>query len=334
MKLYSIGTQVFRGRAYLYLFCALTLCCFLGLGCDSDKRCTRSTAPDLPRLGPTAWLDLDEDGSPDFVFEYIMYSKDDVPSSAAINFLSVRPLGSDSVQYTPFQGCMPLPDSTLIDGTLGWSNFDGWLASVYWYIESGWKSGWGGPWAGVSEMSLGLQLVRENASYFGWAKLSVEAETGSLTVHDYAYNFRDGLPILAGVHPPLYCTEIGCPAEYLLILRPSDTRFPAGRYHVHVTAGGDATPPWFERSCYFVVSDDPHCVPEGDCNALYFVGYPYPDKVWIQYGIIQGPLEVVVERDGSVVGTATFEPVYEIVYPNGPECPPTCHQAIRELIVE
>lgn len=177
-------------------------------------------------------------------------------------------------------------------------------------------------------MSLGLQLVRENASYFGWtklsyfgwAKLSVDAKSGSLTVHDYAYNHRAGLPVLAGIHPPLYCTEMAGWSGFALILRPTDPRFPAGRYDVHFTAGGDATPSWFEDSCYFVVSDDPHCVPEGDCNASYFVGYPYPDRVRIQYGIIQGPVEVVAERDGSVVGTATFEPVYEIYYPNGPEC--------------
>ena len=340
--MHSIGRQVFRGRAYLYLFCALALGVFVGLSCSSEKRCTRSTAPDLPRLGPTTWLDLDEDGKPDFVFEYWEYVTYDIPTSSGTNFLEVRfvhpgpfPwLDRGSVQYTYLQGAIPLPDSALIDSALGWSRFGVSLAGIDWWIESGWESRWTGPWAGVSEMSLGLQLVRENASYFGWAKLSVDAESGLLTVHDYAYNHRAGLPVLAGIHPPLGCTEMAGWSGLALILRPTDTRFPAGRYDVHFPAGGDATPPWFEDSCYFLVSDDPHSVPEGDCNALYGVGYPYPDRVRIQYGIIQGPVAVEVERDGAVVGTATFEPVYEIVYPNGPGCPPTCHQFTGELIVE
>ena len=236
--MHSIGTQVFRSRAYLYLFCALTLGVFVGLGCDSDKRCTRSSAPTLPRLWQTTWLDLDEDGTPDFVFEYWVYGTYNEPTSNMTNFLQVQSVPSGpfpwldrgSVQYTYLRGAIPLQDSAVIDSALGWSHYGVWLASIDWSIESGWESRWTGTWAGVSEMSLGLQLVREDSSYFGWAKLSVDAESGLLTVHDYAYNHRAGLPVLAGIHPPAHCPETSCPQPYSLFLRPSGRRFPVGRY--------------------------------------------------------------------------------------------------------
>jgi len=332
---YSVVRQIFRGRAYLYLFCALALGCLVGLSCSSDKGCTRPTVPDHPRLGPKTWLDLDEDGAADFLFEYIAIGTDDVPQSAMAHILYVRPLGSDSVQCEWPRPRIPLPDSTLIDATLGWAGSAD-LAHISWDLGLGWDSCWTGPWAGVSEMSLGLQLVRENSSYYGWVKISVDAETGSLTVHDYAYNFREGLPVRAGVHPPLYCSQKAGWTGLALILLPTDPLFPSGRYDVHLTPEGGAT-----LSCYFVVSDDPEecgfapCVTSGDCSAMYYaVGSPRRANVWLQYAVIQGPIEVVVERDGVIVGAATFEPVYEVVYPNGPECPPTCHQFTAELTVE
>lgn len=196
-----MGRTEIKSRVYLYLLGVLVLAGFIGLGCGSNKTCTCPTVPELPRLEPTTWLDLDGNGSSDFVFEYFVLQTDDLPSSVATNFLSVRPLGNNQVHYSAGEGCIPLPDNAQIDSALGWSGFSNLLATIGWKIQSGWESQWSGLWAGVSQMNLGLQLVKENSNYFGWAKLSVDAESGELTVHDYAYEPIAEQPILAGVHP-------------------------------------------------------------------------------------------------------------------------------------
>lgn len=157
--------------------------------------------PRLPRLGPTLWLDLDGDDSPDFCFEYAVVHTDDVLTSAATNFLSVRPYGGSRVQYTPDEGAIPLPDGTRIDAEVGWSAYPAWLAAINWSLSSGWESRWGGQWAGVSEMSLGLELTSGDVSHFGWAKISVDAGSSIAAVHDYGYQPVAGEPILGGIHP-------------------------------------------------------------------------------------------------------------------------------------
>ncbi|MCP4249122.1 MAG: hypothetical protein GY778_18925 [bacterium] len=94
------------------------------------------------------------------------------------------------------------------------------------------------------------------------------------------------------------------------------------------------------RSCYFTVSDDcaaTHCVKSADCSATYMVGYQehsIPDRVVIDYPVIELQVEVTVLRDGIIVGQAVFHPIYEAIQPNGPDCPPTCLQAGDELIVD
>lgn len=334
MKVCGTGRHVSRGRAYLLLFCVLSLGLFIGLSCGSDKRSVRPTGPDVPRLGPTIELDLDENGSADFVFEYTLDQADDVFPSAATIYLSVRPLGDNGVQYQPPQGCVPLPDSTLIDSALGWNRLGGPLARIDRRIKSGWESHWSSSWAGPSPMNLGLKLVLGDWIHFGWAKLSVDAESGSLTVHDYDHRINPRQPALAGVHGEDRCTEMGCSNGYVLGLQPIDGRFPAGRYDVHLSPEGDIT-----RSCYFVVSDDPeecasgHCVRTENCNAVYMMG-PDRDAVAIIYSVTEGPIRVEVQRDGTVVGAGTFVPGYRTVQPNGPYCGPTCLVGSNGLVVE
>ena len=135
--------------------------------------------------------------------------------------------------------------------------------------------------------------------------------------------------------PAQSCTEIGCSDGYTLILQPADTRFPEGRYDVHLTPEGEA-----KKSCFFVVSNEPdkcasgHCVSAEDCNAIYTVGYKFPDKVRISYPVMELTLTVEVERDDITIAKATFEPIYPTVQPNGPDCSPTCLQGKNVLILE
>jgi hypothetical protein len=44
-----------------------------------------------------------------------------------------------------------------------------------------------------------------------------------------------------------------------------------------------------------------------------------------------GAVAVTVSHEGAQVGYAAFEPDYQTLQPNGPECEPTCSYATREI---
>ncbi len=131
------------------------------------------------------------------------------------------------------------------------------------------------------------------------------------------------------------CTEIGCTSGYVLVLQPVDSLFQQGRYDVHLTPEGEET-----SSCFFVVTNSTiecasgHCITQESCNAVYMVGYIYPDKVYIGYPVINASLVVEVKRDDVTITRTTFDPSYEIVQPNGPGCPPVCQVAQNVVFVE
>jgi hypothetical protein len=171
------------------------------LGCSSDRKGVFKPQLRPPGNGEIFSLDLNDDEVEDFVFEYSALVTTDVPSSAGTVFLSICSLGNNMVQYTEEHGPQPFADSTLIGDSLTWTIYGGSLANINWSIDSGWDQIWSGAWAGVSEMSLGLEIIINNSNHFGWVKLSVDSELGTLTVHDYAYQPIPGEPILAGVYP-------------------------------------------------------------------------------------------------------------------------------------
>lgn len=57
------------------------------------------------------------------------------------------------------------------------------------------------------------------------------------------------------------------------------------------------------------------CGPESACGAAVFFADFTPDSV-----------RVTVEADGTTT-SEPFKPSYELVRPNGPDCPPECRQA-------
>ncbi len=146
-------------------------------------------------------IDLDGNGLVDFTFAYIGYQTHDYPPSAASWMLNVRPHNGNQVQYKHPEGTIPLQDSTLIDGSIGWTEYGTTLASVSWRSSTGWASSWSGIWIGVGERSLGVRLRKEGLYYYGWVKLSIGSRTGLLTISDSAYQSLPNTGILAGIHP-------------------------------------------------------------------------------------------------------------------------------------
>lgn len=57
---------------------------------------------------------------------------------------------------------------------------------------------WHGPWVGTSRGLLGLRLSAEHGARYGWIRLSLDRQTGHLTLHDYAFRLTPGAGIAAG----------------------------------------------------------------------------------------------------------------------------------------
>ncbi|MFH2031522.1 MAG: hypothetical protein ABIJ40_13060, partial [Bacteroidota bacterium] len=60
-------------------------------------------------------IDLDRNGSIDFVFSYFGYETLDYPSSAGSWLLDIQANDSNQVQFTNPGGPIPMQDSVLID---------------------------------------------------------------------------------------------------------------------------------------------------------------------------------------------------------------------------
>ncbi len=168
---------------------------------ENDDPAGLPPPPRWPRMGPTTPLDLDSDGSEDYRFYYYVYGTLDVPTSGMTNFLGVQSLAKNEVQYTYLVGHVPLPDSAVIDDSLGWTPYRGSIARIDWNLGIGWDSLWSGDWVSIPPMNLALKLVKSDSLHFGWAKLAVDEQTGLLKLFDYAYQPTPNAPILAGTKP-------------------------------------------------------------------------------------------------------------------------------------
>ena len=194
-----------RAKAMVVLKLMAVTLVVMTLSCDTANKTGVSPQPEPPEPPPVtdipANLDLNHDGTIDFHFDYGYYCTQDVPMSAMTCYLYVRSTGDNEHQNVYLEGTTPLPDSTLIDESIGWSRYTGWLARIDWHIDTGWDSTWTGDWAGVTEMNLALKLGGDSLHY-GWVKLSVTSDKGALTIHVHAYQPLSEEPILAGVVPP------------------------------------------------------------------------------------------------------------------------------------
>lgn len=171
------------------------------LGCGSDNDVVEPPILEFPRNGEALSLDLDGDGTIDFIFEYHTIQTDDIPTSAASNQLFLHAKDENAVQFFEKVGAVPLEDGVIIDESASWEGFGVTLLALRWTRAEGWESEWSGPWAGVPPRSLGLRLQVDGSVHYGWVKLTVDQKNGDVFVHDHAYNSSAGDGVLSGIHP-------------------------------------------------------------------------------------------------------------------------------------
>ena len=152
---------------------------------------------DTSHVVDTYLLDLNNDGTMDFQFN-LMHKVTASGSNPYMDQIRVVAYGSNSILRDPAPpyGSYPyaavLASGALIGGAATFS----YQAILATNSFSGYYTY--GDWLGVANRFLGLKLVVNFNSYYGWARLSVDSACDQLIVSDYAVDTVINAAIIAG----------------------------------------------------------------------------------------------------------------------------------------
>lgn len=153
--------------------------------------------PDIVISDSSVYFDLNEDLQNDFVFLDTNYTGYNLWIAAATPLDSFKAFAGNVTSYEyPFK----LTLGTMIDDALTWVPQNG--SSVFGSLAFNQSSGFpysGSFWANdASDGYLPLKVNIGGFDYFGWVRLSVAANTQSITIRDYAYEQSPNTGIPAG----------------------------------------------------------------------------------------------------------------------------------------
>jgi hypothetical protein len=139
-------------------------------------------------------LDLNHDGISDFtILERAFYS-----TVYNINFLSVKPLGSNGVAGQQRHYAEALKRGVRIGSNLGFYQRPTEMCDV----RTGGREGSFGPWVNVTNRYLGLKFTIKGKTHYGWARLTVKTKDGDLNINailtGYAYETIPNHSLRAG----------------------------------------------------------------------------------------------------------------------------------------
>jgi hypothetical protein len=158
-------------------------------------------------------LDLNNDGVTDFEFNKQLSSSEcRSPEQPTFTFhihLSVTPANAGSAIMTNTSNllALALDSSTPIGPDSLWATTSEVLLEGGAISNCTNVSGHAGYWIDVSDKYIGLKFIKDNNTYYGWARLSSTYSVvspsiliigGELILKDYAYNNVPNQPILAG----------------------------------------------------------------------------------------------------------------------------------------
>jgi hypothetical protein len=153
--------------------------------------------PDFEHLGGNVGVGLDVDN--DTNFDFAFYSIDTtLTSGARIRTTLVAPYGTAGNAIageapSGYNYALALNTNDLIDNTLNWIASTNTMA---YNVDS--ANPYNENWNGVTDKYLALQFNTGGSTYYGWARLDVDAIGDVWTLKDYAYNSTANGSINAG----------------------------------------------------------------------------------------------------------------------------------------
>ncbi|MCA6363389.1 MAG: T9SS type A sorting domain-containing protein [Bacteroidetes bacterium] len=147
-------------------------------------------------------LDINNDNTAEFslyAFNYL----DSANSLSGYALLDVEPPVVNAVLGNLFSNTYPFPSAlnagdSIRPGATDWQ--DGSVNNGYQYLavvlpQPGPMYG---NWPGISDKYIGVRFAAGSQTHYGWARLSVSADGGTITLKEYAYNTTAGQGIVAG----------------------------------------------------------------------------------------------------------------------------------------
>lgn len=212
--------------------------------------------PDYTHGGGNTGVGLDIDN--DTNFDFAIYSLDTTVSGTQYRFTVVAPYGSAGnaiAGETPsgYNYALALNTNDMIDATLNWIATTNTMA----YNVNG-ANPYNENWNGVTDKYLGLQFVTGGSTYYGWARMDVQAIGDQWTLKDYAYNSTPNTGIAAGDGIPANLDEASLDQLVHFINQANNT--------VLVKVNGDLT-----NGVVTVVSANGQVVSNGSVESNQFV---------------------------------------------------------------
>lgn len=163
-------------------------------------------------------LDMDQDMTNDF----ILAARDTTGATIGhVRYSLVAPLGSNAVAgETPssFDYALALDAGNMIDNTLNWIAATNTMA---YNVDS--SNPYNENWNGVTDKYLGLRFVTGGQTYYGWARLDVDAIGDVWTLKDFAYESTADTGIEAGDMGPANVSEAELDQLVHFINKPNNT---------------------------------------------------------------------------------------------------------------
>jgi hypothetical protein len=148
----------------------------------------------LTEAGGIYVLDLNNDGSADFKFNMLQTFSGDGYQARVIGYgnnLILRDLDDWPGSWQQYQYAAALQSGSLIDAADSFKHQE--ILGTFYMNGNDF-----GDWVGVDGLYLGLKLVSGGNSYYGWARLSLNATWSELTAIDYALDTVADEGIIAG----------------------------------------------------------------------------------------------------------------------------------------
>ncbi|HSZ86913.1 MAG TPA: hypothetical protein VK787_12845 [Puia sp.] len=149
-------------------------------------------------------LDLNNDGIIDFVFTETVYPAPPCRNQPAGTKYAggVKPAGgsNNAIMYElSMDIARPLDSLSVIDSNANWTTDS--LNKLFYLVVNGPPAECNtreGAWFYGADKYLGLKFIKNDSTYYGWARLRDGVYAASLTLIDYAYNNTPNQQILAG----------------------------------------------------------------------------------------------------------------------------------------
>lgn len=151
-------------------------------------------------------IDFNGDGNFEFQFELAIQNGGYGYGGPDFNFAGINLGGGNYIAgYQTFPQYGPTNtnnfasvyyDGVTVGTNLNWLSGDGLMG---FYFDGYGGGNLEGPWTDVSEQFISLKSIIDNEVYYGWARVSANADYSMTMLHDYAYNDTPDEPIVTGV---------------------------------------------------------------------------------------------------------------------------------------